>query len=167
MLTGIVYLLHFERPYHGPMQHYVGFTEDLDQRLDSHRNGTACATTRRAFNQGIGFSLARTWWPGSRQLERHIKDCGPVNYCPLCPRGGHVRLSVPGPPPSPDRRRVAEPAGFSQGLPKAAEGALDGFRAARTMAGAGDGKTQSRRQRPPSHGAVWPAGRAGAVDASW
>jgi predicted GIY-YIG superfamily endonuclease len=86
MLTGIVYLLHFDRPFNGPMQHYVGFTSDLDQRLDNHRNGTACATTRRAFNQGIGFTLARTWWPGSPQLERRIKDCGPVNYCPLCPR---------------------------------------------------------------------------------
>jgi len=86
MLTDIVYLLHFDRPFNGPMQHYVGFTSDLDQRLESHRNGTACATTRRAFNQAIGFTLARTWWPGSRQMERHIKDCGPVNYCPLCPR---------------------------------------------------------------------------------
>jgi hypothetical protein len=25
---GTIYLLHFERPYHGPMQHYVGFTAD-------------------------------------------------------------------------------------------------------------------------------------------
>ena len=31
---GTVYLLHFEHPYNGPMQHYVGFTaSDLDQRF--------------------------------------------------------------------------------------------------------------------------------------
>jgi len=85
-LTAVVYLLHFDRPYRGPMQHYVGFTDDLETRLDDHRNGTGGATTRRAYSQGIGFTLARTWWPGSRQLERQVKDCGPVNYCPLCPR---------------------------------------------------------------------------------
>jgi len=37
---GTVYLLHFEHPYNGPMQHYVGFTtSDLDQRLKDHRAG--------------------------------------------------------------------------------------------------------------------------------
>jgi predicted GIY-YIG superfamily endonuclease len=85
-LTGVVYLLHFDRPFRGPMQHYVGLTDNLEQRLEEHRNGTAGATTRRASSQGIGFTLSRTWSPGSRQLERRIKDCGPVNYCPLCPR---------------------------------------------------------------------------------
>lgn len=104
----------------GPMQHYVGFTDDLERSLDDHRNGTACGTTRRAFSQGIGFALARTWEPGSRQLERHVKDCGPVNYCPLCPRRLRPsELARARSSPSPDRRRVEEPAGFSQGLPKA------------------------------------------------
>lgn len=116
MPIGIVYLLHFDRPFRGPMRHYVGFTEDLEQHLEQHRNGSACGTTRRAFAQGIGFTLARTWSPGSRQLARHVKDCGPVNYCPLCPRqprpSERARSS-----PIPDRRRVSEPRGFGQGLP--------------------------------------------------
>jgi len=43
-------------------------------------------TTRRAFDQGIGFTLARVWWPSTLRLERQIKARGPVNYCPLCPR---------------------------------------------------------------------------------
>jgi hypothetical protein len=35
-IEGIVCLLHFERPYHGPMQHYVAFTVDgLDKRLEA------------------------------------------------------------------------------------------------------------------------------------
>jgi hypothetical protein len=59
---GTVYLLHFERPYSGRMQHYIGFTrDDLDQRLESHRQGGASATTKVAVDQGIGFTLARTW----------------------------------------------------------------------------------------------------------
>lgn len=86
MSNGIVYLLHFERPFHGPMQHYVGLADDLAKCLEDHRNGIACATTRRAYLQGIGFTAARTWAPGSSQLARRIKDCGPVSYCPLCPR---------------------------------------------------------------------------------
>jgi hypothetical protein len=45
---GTEYLLHFEHPYNGPMQHYVGFTaSDLDQRLKDHRAGTGAVTTRR------------------------------------------------------------------------------------------------------------------------
>jgi predicted GIY-YIG superfamily endonuclease len=86
MLVGTVYLLHFDRPYWGPMQHYVGFTRNLPQRLRAHREGDGCLTTRRAFDQGIGFTLARIWWPGTLRLERQIKDRGPVNYCPVCPR---------------------------------------------------------------------------------
>lgn len=60
-VEGTVYLLHFERPYHGPMQHYVGFTVDgLDKRLEAHREGRGGKTTRYAFELGIGFTLART-----------------------------------------------------------------------------------------------------------
>jgi predicted GIY-YIG superfamily endonuclease len=84
-VEGIIYLLHFERPYHGPMRHYVGFTDDLDRRLERHREGKGGKTTRRAFDQGISFTLARTW-SGSLSLERQIKSRGPSNYCPLCPR---------------------------------------------------------------------------------
>ena len=91
---GTVYLLHFDRPFYGPMRHYVGFTQDLDQRLKGHREGTGCVTTRRAFEQGIAFSLVRTW-PGTRKLERQIKACGPSNYCPLCPRRRTARETSP------------------------------------------------------------------------
>jgi predicted GIY-YIG superfamily endonuclease len=85
-VEGTVYLLHFERAYYGQMRHYVGFTaDDLDQRLERHREGKGGKTTRRAFDKGISFTLARTW-PGSLSLERQIKSNGPVNYCPLCPR---------------------------------------------------------------------------------
>lgn len=47
-VTEVVFLLHFDSPFSGPMQHYVGFTDDLEQHLEEHRNGTACATTRHA-----------------------------------------------------------------------------------------------------------------------
>ena len=69
-VEGTVYLLHFERAYYGQMRHYVGFTaDDLDQRLERHREGKGGKTTRRAFDKGISFTLARTW-AGSLSLER-------------------------------------------------------------------------------------------------
>jgi hypothetical protein len=57
---GTVYLLHFERPYKGRSRHYLGFTQcDLEQRLENHRRGTACATTKAPSIGGSGlFSLA-------------------------------------------------------------------------------------------------------------
>jgi hypothetical protein len=36
-------------------------------------------TTHRAFDQGIGFTLARVWWPGTLRLELQIKARRPVN----------------------------------------------------------------------------------------
>jgi len=82
---GTVYLLHFDRPYSGRMQHYVSFTHDLERGLEGHSQGAAGATTKLAFDKGIGFTLARTW-PGTPKLKRQIKDRGPVNYCPICAR---------------------------------------------------------------------------------
>jgi hypothetical protein len=42
----------------------------MPQRLQGHREGSGCVTTRKAFDQGIGFTLARVWEPGSLRLER-------------------------------------------------------------------------------------------------
>jgi predicted GIY-YIG superfamily endonuclease len=38
----------------GRPRHYLGFTHNLEQRLEDHRRGTACATTKVAFDRGIG-----------------------------------------------------------------------------------------------------------------
>ena len=68
-----MYLLHFERPYNGRSQHYLEFIRnDLEQHLESHRPGTACATTKVAFKQGIGFTLVGTW-SGAPKLKREVK----------------------------------------------------------------------------------------------
>jgi predicted GIY-YIG superfamily endonuclease len=83
---GTVYLLHYERPFQGPMRHYLGWTTDLEKRLRKHREGTGSLTTRRAFEQGIAFELVRTW-PGNGDLERKLKAQGAqTNACPLCGR---------------------------------------------------------------------------------
>jgi predicted GIY-YIG superfamily endonuclease len=35
------------------MRHYLGFTHDLENRLENHRKGTACVTMKRAFDRGL------------------------------------------------------------------------------------------------------------------
>jgi len=89
-----VYLLHFDRPYKGKMRHYLGFTTDLDNRLENHRKGTACVTTKRAFDRGIGFVLVRTWF-GPVRLERSIKRHGVVRSCPICTPSSAATLPRP------------------------------------------------------------------------
>ena len=83
----MVYLLHFERPYHHA-RHYLGFTEDLDTRLEAHRTGdphTHHRLMQVVAAAGIGFVLARTWNTEDRAFERRLKrwKCAP-RLCPIC-----------------------------------------------------------------------------------
>jgi predicted GIY-YIG superfamily endonuclease len=79
----IVYLLHFDAPYKHA-RHYLGFTDNLEQRLEAHRTGAGARLIQVITGVGIGFILARTW-QGDRNFERALKKrrCMP-RYCPLC-----------------------------------------------------------------------------------
>jgi hypothetical protein len=69
---GVIYLLHLERSYRHA-RHYLGLTEDLDQRLATHRAGAAArllplrlvSTMRGSFQFAPVFPAAR-WTGGSR-----------------------------------------------------------------------------------------------------
>jgi predicted GIY-YIG superfamily endonuclease len=81
--AGIVYLLHFDRPYQHAC-HYIGWTVDLDARLASHAEGRGARLLAVVHAAGIGWALARTW-PGGRTRERQIKRQGGASRCcPLC-----------------------------------------------------------------------------------
>ena len=88
--NGTVYLIHFNRPIgdldnpRGQARHYLGFTHDLAQRLDAHRNGNGSAIMAAVASKGVGWELARTW-DGNRGLERKLKrqHNGP-RLCPIC-----------------------------------------------------------------------------------
>ncbi|NJP11675.1 MAG: GIY-YIG nuclease family protein [Leptolyngbyaceae cyanobacterium RU_5_1] len=81
-----VYLLHFDRlisPNH-TTQHYLGFAENLENRISQHRNGSGSRLCAVAKERGIGFVLARTW-EGDRQTERQLKrQKGSPRLCPIC-----------------------------------------------------------------------------------
>ncbi len=88
---GVIYMLHFHQPYRHA-RHYVGWTEDLLDRLDRHANGTGARLIEVITQAGIGFTLVRIC-EGTRHTERAIKNsrCTP-RCCPACtprPCNGH------------------------------------------------------------------------------
>lgn len=80
---GTVYLIHFDTPYRHA-RHYVGWTPDLDARLQAHRSGRGSRLMEVITTAGITWQLARTW-PGGRKRERAIKNRHEApRLCPLC-----------------------------------------------------------------------------------
>jgi predicted GIY-YIG superfamily endonuclease len=88
---GVIYMLHFDQPYRHA-KHYVGWTEDLLDRLDRHAAGHGARLIAVIWDAGIGFTLVRIC-EGTRATERAIKHAGgAVRYCPACtprPWNGH------------------------------------------------------------------------------
>jgi predicted GIY-YIG superfamily endonuclease len=94
--VGIVYLLHFDRPY-AHAGHYTGWTTNLTQRLAEHATGHGARLLTVIRGAGIGWHLARTWPDTTRHTERALKRQGGASRrCPLC--GVHPRTSTGGTP---------------------------------------------------------------------
>jgi len=78
-----IYLLHFAKPFKHA-KHYMGFTEDLDARIERHRAGDGARLLRVVKDAGIAFEVARTWI-GDRTLERRLKKRKDApKLCPIC-----------------------------------------------------------------------------------
>jgi predicted GIY-YIG superfamily endonuclease len=82
----MVYLLHFDRPIseRHTTQHYLGFTEDIEERLREHRAGHGARLTQVANERGIGYIVVRVWEDGDRTFERKLKNR--KNAPCLCPK---------------------------------------------------------------------------------
>ncbi len=114
---GTVYLLHLDPPVKHA-RHYVGCTsKGVEQRLEAHRAGRGARLLEVVKEAGGTFRLARTW-PGSRALERAIKDR--KNAPKLCPECTPRPLPV-------TRGRAAD----ARAQPEAAPAAADRPEAAR------------------------------------
>lgn len=82
-MDGLVYLLHFSRPYHHA-KHYVGYTQDLEQRYMTHLMGMGSPLVKAVVNAGIEVQVAKIF-VGDRYLERAIKDRkNTPQICPIC-----------------------------------------------------------------------------------
>ncbi len=79
-----VYLIHFNRPLQHA-RHYLGFTDNLADRLESHRQGRGARLIQVITEQGIDWVLARVWPEGDRKLERQLKNRKESpRLCPIC-----------------------------------------------------------------------------------
>ena len=88
--AGTVYLLHFEKSIGNPAKpkgqasHYIGWTTNLDKRLEQHRKGWSACIVKAFHAAKIGFVLAQTW-EGDRHLERSLKNKKHASrFCPVC-----------------------------------------------------------------------------------
>jgi hypothetical protein len=87
--TGVIYLLHFDRPIgdlanpRGFASHYTGWTLDLPARLIDHAAGRGARLLQVVGELGIGWQLARIW-TGTRARERSLKQRGAARRCPVC-----------------------------------------------------------------------------------
>ena len=92
--VGIVYLLHFDRPF-AHAQHYIGFTEHLDQRCEDHLRGNGANLVAHVVAAGITIQLAAEWRNVTQVAEYALKNKGGmVRYCPVCsgPRARAINL---------------------------------------------------------------------------
>lgn len=91
---GIVYLLHFDKPF-GHAKHYTGFVEhDVERRLKEHERGYGSRLVGAARKAGINFSLARLWHDVDRKYERDLKKRGgATRHCPMC-KGQKIGTAV-------------------------------------------------------------------------
>jgi len=79
-----IYLLHFEKPYKHA-KHYLGYTDNLTRRLNSHAKGVGARLTQVVKEQGIDWTVSRIWKNGTRHLERKLKNQGGSSrHCPIC-----------------------------------------------------------------------------------
>jgi predicted GIY-YIG superfamily endonuclease len=85
-----VYLLHFDQKFKHA-QHYIGYTSGpVKKRIEEHRSGNGARLIQVITQQGIGFSVAKTWHGKSRRFERQLKNRHGANkFCPICRRQKH------------------------------------------------------------------------------
>jgi predicted GIY-YIG superfamily endonuclease len=83
LMKGTVYLLHFSEAYKHA-RHYVGFTHNLESRLEAHSKGAGARLLEVIIQAGLSFQLARTW-QGTRKTERALKNQkNAPRFCLLC-----------------------------------------------------------------------------------
>lgn len=86
----MVYLLHFDPPYRHA-RHYIGYTQQLESRLERHEMGRGSPLVQAALAAGCTVTVARTWGAEGvedvhdRSFERKLKrQKNAARLCPMC-----------------------------------------------------------------------------------
>jgi len=83
IITGNVYLIHFEKKL-AHAQHYIGYSHDIDGRMNAHKKGRGARLMTVIREKGIDWELARTW-VADRNFERSLKNRkNAPSLCPIC-----------------------------------------------------------------------------------
>lgn len=84
-MIGKLYLLHFE-PSYQHAQHYLGWTSDVEVRVERHLNGRGSPLVKAAIGAGCVVTCVRVWEEKTRSDERALKAKGKNNrkLCPVC-----------------------------------------------------------------------------------
>ena len=93
----LVYLLHFDQPYHHA-RHYIGFTDwGIVSRLRYHLSGQGSRLMKAVTDAGINVRVARRWWGADRYFERQLKRYSKTRLlCPACSgRRARKRMRYP------------------------------------------------------------------------
>jgi hypothetical protein len=88
-VTGDIYLLCFRKRLgtktHS-IKHYLGYADDLDARIQKHREGKGARVTQVLRERGIEFDVVAVW-PGNRHIENELKLHSATRICPECTPG--------------------------------------------------------------------------------
>lgn len=90
-----VYLIHISTPI-AHMQHYVGYTRDLLERLSRHRSGSGARLLRWANENGVDYHIVRLWRAGHSPGEAYAKEVAikrqnhSARLCPICNPGDYA-----------------------------------------------------------------------------
>lgn len=91
MSKGTVYLIHFDTPIgdtankHGYAQHYIGWSSDLQARINEHKQGQGAKIIAWCVKHAITWHVARTWPNSTRNDERKLKNQkNAKRLCPIC-----------------------------------------------------------------------------------
>jgi hypothetical protein len=87
-----VYLLHFTEPYRHA-RHYLGWSPEVQARVNAHVCGKGARLTEVVHSAGIGMVWVRTWQDGDRKLERKLKNRHSPQLCPIC-MGAPVQMPL-------------------------------------------------------------------------
>jgi predicted GIY-YIG superfamily endonuclease len=88
-MSGIVYLVHFDRPIgnaNHQSQHYIGYArKSLKRRIAEHKANRGARILQVVNALGIPWSVVKTWSPGSLKLEKQLKlQKHAWRHCPIC-----------------------------------------------------------------------------------
>jgi hypothetical protein len=77
-----VYLICFDAPYFHA-RHYVGYSDNIAQRLEMHRAGHGSPLLAAVLAAGIDWHLVQVWPGADRTFERKLHNRHGSRLCPL------------------------------------------------------------------------------------